>query len=86
MVQMQRNITDVCIAIIEKIPDDETNSDAVKLRNDIQYYINHTLVFKAPELLSDGKYFIEVAIILNQNIPIIKENWHEEIKKCFNNE
>lgn len=83
---MNRNITDVCKEILKIIPDGVDNCDAVKLRNEIEDYIDKTLVFKAPELLSNGNYFKEVAIILNKNIPTITEDWHKSIKKYFNNE
>jgi len=83
---MSRKITDVCDKILTIIPSDETKFDAVKLRNKIQDYIDKTLVFKAPELLSNGKYFIEVAWILNRNIPTPTEDWHKDIQNYFNNE
>jgi hypothetical protein len=83
---MSRKITDVCDKIMEIIPVDKPNSNTVTLRNEIQKYIDETLFFKAPELLSNGEYFAEVARILNRNIVTPTEDWHKAIKILFNNE
>ena len=75
-----RKITDVIHQLLQIIPKKET-----KLINELNEYQNNNLWNVAPELLSNGIYFIEVGNILNSNICGIDCDWKKELLKVFNN-
>ena len=75
-----RNINDVIKKMLKLIPEEET-----KLIEELSEYSKNTWNI-APELLSNGDFFGEVAYILNNNILNIDCKWKKDIQKLFANE
>jgi hypothetical protein len=68
-----RMVTDIIIAILDKIPCEET-----KLITHLTSYYE-TLFNKAPEVLKTCDTWMPFIHILNRHIPAIKEHWQKEI-------
>jgi hypothetical protein len=73
-----RCILDVIDAILATVP--QTENALIKR---LSVY-KGTLWNIAPELLSDGKYFYVVALILQDEIPAVDTAWKLRVQKIFN--
>jgi hypothetical protein len=75
-----RSIIDVSKQIINIIPKNET-----QLINRIENFIE-PLWNQAPELLNSSFYWTPFLLILNEEIPIITEDWQIKIRILINKE
>jgi hypothetical protein len=75
-----RSIIDVSKQIINIIPKNET-----QLINRIENFIK-PLWNQAPELLISSVYWTPFLLILNEEIPIITEDWQIKIRILINKE
>lgn len=77
---MGRSIATVINQMLEVIPEGES-----ALQADIVSYIE-SLWNIAPELLSNGEYFVGLQRVLVLHIKKIDEPWKEKLQKIFNDE
>ena len=75
-----RSIIDVIKQIIDIIPKNE-----IQLINKIENFIK-PLWNQPPELLNCSLYWRPFLLILNEEIPIVSEDWQIKIKKLINKE
>jgi hypothetical protein len=75
-----RNIIDISKQIIDIIPKNE-----IQIINEIENYIG-SLWNQPPEVLKGSLCWSHFLSILNEQIPIISEDWQIKIKKIINNE
>ena len=75
-----RNIIDISKQIIDIIPKNE-----FQLINKIENYIR-TLWNQPPEVLKGSLCWSQFSSILNEEIPIISEDWQIKIRTIINNE
>jgi hypothetical protein len=75
-----RNIIDISKQIVDIIPKNE-----IQIINEIENYIR-PLWNQSPEVLSGSLCWTHFTSILNEQIPIISEDWQIKIRTIINNE